>query len=217
MIGSLQRIGRMAAIGIAMLSASAFAETIYHIDDPRGRNVVSFKSEAPLEDMVGTSPVVNGDIRFDAAKPETTSGQVIVPVKDLKTGIPLRDEHMMGEAWLDAAKHPEIKFVIKSAKDAKLTKETADFKTWDIVLVGDFTLKGITKEMEIPARLTWLKQTEATQKRRAGDLLALRAAWQVKLSDFDIKGMGDTIGTKISEVIDCEVSFVAGTEKIEAK
>jgi len=38
---------------------------MFHIDDPMSRNSVTFKSTAPLEDIVGTSNEITGYIQFN--------------------------------------------------------------------------------------------------------------------------------------------------------
>ena len=56
---------------LIVISASAFAEGYkFYIDDPMNRNTITFKSEAPLEDIVGTSNQITGYINFDPDNPQ---------------------------------------------------------------------------------------------------------------------------------------------------
>ncbi len=41
------------------------AGTVFHVNDPMGRNSVTFKSRAPLEDIIGTTNQITGYINFD--------------------------------------------------------------------------------------------------------------------------------------------------------
>jgi len=216
--------GNMKAIGSAMLSLalvlslplSALAQektgTAFTVDDPTGRNTVTFKSVAPLEDIVGTSNQVSGTLHFDPSKPEAGgSGTLSVPVASLNTGIPLRDEHLAGAAWLDAKGSPNITFTFSEVRDVNPVKVTDEAKTFDVVAVGDFSIKGKTKRMSVPARITWLKESESTKQRQPGDLLAARATFEVKLADFGISGPAgmDIIGSKVGESVTVEFSVVA--------
>jgi polyisoprenoid-binding protein YceI len=176
------------------------------------RNTVTFKSIAPLEDIIGTSNEISGTLHFDPAKPEAGgSGMLSVPVASLDTGIPLRDEHLVSDQWLDAGKYPDITFKIVEVKDVKAVKVGDEAKTYDVVAVGDFSLKGKTKRISVPARITWLKETEATKKRQPGDLLAARATFDLELADFGIAGPAgmDLIGSKVGESVTIEFSVVA--------
>ena len=184
------------------------------VDDPMNRNTVTFKSTAPLEDIVGVSNQVSGKLFFDPAKPEAGgSGMLSVPVASLGTGIPLRDEHLASAAWLDAGGSPNITFNIVEVKNVKPLKVTAEAKTFDVVAVGDFSLKGKSKRISVPARITWLKESEATKKRQPGDLLAARATFDVNLADFGVTGPAgmDVIGSKVGETVSVELSVVGSS------
>lgn len=209
------------ALGLALLLSlpmSALAQgkpgTAFTVDDPMGRNTVTFKSIAPLEDIVGTSNQVGGTLYFDPSKPEAGgSGMLSVPVAGLDTGIPLRNEHMAGAAWLDAEGNPNITFTIIEVRDVKPVKVTDAAKTFDVTAVGDFSLRGKTKRISVPARITWLKESEATKQRQPGDLLAARATFDLALADFGITGPPgmDIIGSKVGESVRVEFSVVASS------
>src|SRR5690606_37734051 len=74
--------------------------------------------------------------------------------------------------------------------DARLAREDSWFKTYDATLLGDMTVRGTTRQMRIPARLTFMPESDRTRARAPGDLLAIRAQYPIKLSDFDI-AVGD--------------------------
>ena len=187
---------------------------VFLIDDAVGRNSVTFKSNAPLEDIVGTSNKLTGMLVFDPSHPETGGhGEISVPVASLNTGIPVRDEHLAGADWLNAEKNPNISFKITEIKDLKSVKSTAGAKTFDLTAVGDFSLNGKTKRLSAPVRITYLKESEATKMRQPGDLLAARASFEVALADFGITGPAgmDLIGSKIGKTIEIELSLVAAS------
>jgi polyisoprenoid-binding protein YceI len=193
-------------------TGNAEAGTVFYVNDPVGRNSVSFSSKAPLEDIVGTTNRITGHIVFDPARgAEGGKGSFSVPVESLNTGIPLRDEHLKGSDWLDAAGHPEISFKFDETRDAKLVKSSSEYQTYDATLVGDFSMRGRTVRIEVPARFTYIKQSDRTRQRMPGDLIAGRATFSVALADFGVQGPAgmDLIGTKVSDRIDIQVSFVA--------
>jgi len=186
----------------------------FEINDPTGRNAITFKSYAPLEDIVGTTNEITGYLIFDPNNPKNNGyGELTVPVASLNTGIPLRDEHLRSEGWLNAIKYPEIKLVIKEIKDIKEVKTTEETATYDINVAGDFSLHGKTRPIEISGRITYLKENEATQKRLPGDLLAARADFEISLADYGVTGPAgmDIIGSKVGEIISIEVSIMGNS------
>ncbi len=138
-----------------------------------------------------------------------------VPVKQMDTGIPLRDEHMQSAAWLNAAAHPHIKFTVTESQDLKLVKRGDGFSTYDVTLIGPLTVNGVTKRREIPARIVYLEESEKTKTKRPGNLLAVRAEFRVPLPDHRIKGFEGVVGSKISESIAVDVSIFASDQAPE--
>lgn len=201
---------------VAMNPCFAKMGTVFYVDDPQERNMVAFTSKAPLEDMVGTANALIGYLVFDPGKPgKGVRGSVAVPVKKMDTGIPLRDEHMQSEAWLNAEQHPHIKFTVTESKDLKLVKRGDGFSTYEVTLVGPFTVNGVTKQREILARIVYLEESEKTETKRPGNLLAVRAEFQVSLADHKIKGFQGVVGSKISESIEVEVSIFSSDQAPE--
>ena len=186
----------------------------FYIDDPMNRNTLTFKSEAPLEDIIGTSNQINGFVNFDPENPQNNaSADFNVPVLSLNTGIPMRDEHLQGPAWLDAAAYPDLNLKINKVKKATLLKEMDNSKTFELAVIGNFTMHGITKEVSFPARLTFLAENKMTQMRLPGNLLVIRADFAIPLAEYNVTGPKDMkiIGAKISEEIKISVNLMGST------
>lgn len=193
--------------------------TVFHIGDAMGRDTITFTSQAPLEDIVGMTNRIGGYVVFDPADPAKGGhGEFIIPVTSLDSGIPLRDEHLRSAMWLDAETYPNITFRIDETRLITLIKETTAFKTYDVLLVGGFTLHGVTKQVEIPGRVTYLKESEKTKEKMPGDLLAVRASFEIRLADFGIISPpgSDLIGTKVGETISLQVSMIASNRNPSA-
>lgn len=195
---------------VAIDPAHAGQGTIFYVADPMGRNTVTFKSQAPLEDIVGTSNELTGYVVFDPNDPKKGArGQLTVPVASLRTGIPMRDEHLRGSDWLDASAQPDIRFVIDGLKDVKVVKAAAGARTYDLTLAGSLSIHGQTRRVEVPARVTYLAESEQTRMRVPGNLIAGRTSFDVALKDFGVHGMKGAVGAKVSETIKIDVSFFA--------
>lgn len=199
----------------AIDAARGSGRGVYHVDDPMGRNTVTFTSEAPLEDIIGTTNRITGRVVFDPRHPERgLTGEFRVPVKSLRTGIPLRDEHLQSADWLDAERYPEIVLSVARARDVRVIKSGAGFTTFEAELDGTISIRGVTRRITFPARITAMDESEATRKKMPGDLLVGRASFDVLLSDFGIDGPrgAGPIGTKVGDTIGIEVSVVASNQ-----
>ncbi|MFC2134107.1 YceI family protein [Bacteroidota bacterium] len=170
--------------------------------DKYGKNQVTFFSKTPLEDITGTASGIKGEVNFDVNDFKTLTGKITVDVSSMKTGIDLRDEHLFSDGWLDAEKYPEITFKIKSVKNATKTADNRLTGT----LLGSYTMKGVTKDVEAGFDVTYLDENEQTKMRAPGDLLGVRATFNVKLSDYGVEHM--VIGSKVAEDIEVSVNVI---------
>lgn len=84
----------------------------------------------------GGSAVTEGD-NFENAKVDFT-----IDVNSVDTGQPGRDEHLRNADFFEAEQYPQFRFVSTS-----LTKDKGD----DYKLLGDLTIKGVTREVELTA------------------------------------------------------------------
>lgn len=201
------------ALNIPVNPCHAKMGNVFYVADPMNRNTVTFKSRAPLEDIVGTSNNVTGYVVFDPNQPSKGGrGTFRVPVASLNTGIPLRDEHLQGADWLNAARHGEIVFEITDVTGVKEVGSAGGGKTYDLTLVGNLTVNGRTAKIQAPARVTYLPESPQTQMKMPGNLLAARTNFSVKLGDFGVKGMQGVVGSRVSETIELEISFVGTTQ-----
>ncbi len=198
------KIKILSIISILSLAAVVSAAPIkFDFKDPKGVNNVVFKTDAPLESINGTAGGISGTVMFDPANPGATTGKIIVAASSLHVSNPTMKEHMHGEMWLDVAKYPEIVFELGTLKNVKTT---GDVTTADAA--GKMSLKGVTREVTIPVKLTYLKDKLKARSGKDGDLLVVRASFSVKRSDYGINASKGE--DKVSDEIELSLS-VAGT------
>jgi polyisoprenoid-binding protein YceI len=203
-------------IAIFLISSTLFSQELkvkakgsqtFSFEDKGGRNQAIFYSRTILEDITGVANEIKGNVSFEVENvSKTLKGKVFVTVKSIKTGIALRDEHLSSSDWLDAEKYPEISFEIKKVNKVVEKKDNK------IVLnvTGDFTLKGVTKSVTSNFTLVYLDENEQTKMRAAGDLLNVRGKFNIKLSDYNVKGKA--IPSKVSDDIEIEVNIVGNNK-----
>lgn len=195
--------------GGTALTVKASGTKKMYIHARAGNNQVTIFSESTIEDFTGVCNEVSGTCEIDPKSVESLKGSFSIRLDGLATGIELRDEHMRSPDWLDAAKYPEITIKIEKARDVKIVAP----QSAKLTLVGTCSLHGVERKVEIPATITYLDESPKTLKRLPGDLMRIRASFEVKLSDYKVTGPvgGDAIGLKVSDTIRIRVSVFAST------
>src|SRR5882762_177084 len=134
-------------------TASAYAAPqSFDFKDPKGVNNAVFKLDAPLESINGSASGISGTVSFDPENPAATTGKIVVASESLTVPNPMQKEHLHSVNWLDTTKYPEISFEAKSLANVKTD---GNVTTGDVT--GTFTLHGVSKEITVPIKLTYLK------------------------------------------------------------
>ena len=142
------------------------------------RQIVVIESDTTFENFTARTAKVSGNLKFDPDK-KTGSGKVTVDLASLDTGIPTRDEHMRSPQWLDVAKYPTATFEITGGKFVKGDEYN---------ITGKFTLHGVTKTINVKARVRYAPESEKTKSNYfQGDVLQVQTKFNIKLSDYGIK------------------------------
>lgn len=86
----------------------------------------------------------NSTVHYDASDVTKSTVEFTAKVESIDTGVPGRDNHLRTADFFDVAKFPEMTF-----KSTKVEKKGDGY-----VMHGDFTLKGVTKQISFPFTLT---------------------------------------------------------------
>ncbi len=170
--------------------------------DPKKVNNVVFLMDAPLESINGTATGVSGTVSFDPAKPAATTGKIVLSTSSLHVDNPVMKKHMLDEGWMHVSKFPTIEFVVGKMTEVKTSGTTIIATT-----AGKLTVKGVTKKVSVPVRLTYLKGMLIKRNRVPGDLLVLRCDFTIKRSDYGINAGNNE--EKVSDEIELKLR-VAG-------
>ena len=191
------------------------ARATFVVDDPMTRNGVLVMSRAPLETILVRTNDVAGEIEID---PDdiTDSPRVTfeVPVESLDTGIPLMNDVMRTDRWLDAAKHPVVRFTLTQVSAPKSRTPLTDGQTAHVEGEGTIDLRGMLKAVPVHADVTWLKKSDNTARRLPGDVLHVVARFDVSLPAFGIDShLAATSLDKVAPSLQVEVDVFASTER----
>jgi polyisoprenoid-binding protein YceI len=91
----------------------------------------------------GTFTNVTGTIKWDENEPKNSSVWATIDLNTLHTGEKNRDRHLLSADFFDATNHPQIKFSSK-----KFIQHSEN----DFDVIGDLTMRGITKPVKLAMR-----------------------------------------------------------------
>jgi len=160
-------IGLTAAAFLAL--SHAIAADNYKIDPAHSsvgfsvRHMGVSNVKGHFDEFAGSLILDNGSIQEATAT---------IQVKSLNTGIEKRDNHLRTADFFEAAKYPEITF--KGKRVEKKGDQT--------VLIGDFTMRGVTKELQLPVTLSGpVKDPQGNSR------IGLEAKATVNRTDYGMK------------------------------
>ncbi len=192
---------------LSLTSAAIAAPQVFNFKDPKGVNNAVFNLDAPLEAITGSANGVSGTVTFDAANPAGTQFKITVAAASLQVGNPVMKDHLHGAMWMDVAKYPDMSFESKAVKNVKTTGDTTTLDA-----VGTFTLRGVSKEMSLPVKLTYLKDKLGLRvPNQKGDLLVVRSQFSIKRGDFGINPKAPE--DKVSDTIEITLSIAGASPK----
>lgn len=128
----------LALLGLVLFSQQIISQN-YKID--AGHSLVQIQVERfGVIDVVGRFNDVSGTITFDKTNVSKTSANTIIKVDSYNANNKAGEGAVKSKAFLDAESYPEITF--KSTNT--ITKSGVSY------LVGDLTIHGQTKQIELP-------------------------------------------------------------------
>ena len=114
----------------------------------------------------------------------------------MNTGIEKRDNHLRTADFFEAAKYPEITF--KTKRVEKSGDQT--------ILIGDFTMRGVTKELRLPVTLSGpVKDPQGNTR------IGLEAKATVNRKDYGMKfnAVMETGGLMVGDEVTIEINAEA--------
>lgn len=195
-------------IGLTTLtSVGLAAPQTFDFKDPKGVNNAVFKLDAPLEAIQGSANGISGSVTFDPENGFCAKGTIVVTTASLQVPNPMMNTHLHSSQWMDAAKHPEITFEVKELKNVKVSGDSTTAN-----VVGTLTIKGVTKEITAPVKLTYLKDKLGQRvPNLKGDLLVIRSTFTIKRSDFGINPAAPQ--DKVSDQIELALSIAGAAAR----
>lgn len=136
---------RTARLGLLLggLAAATAAIAALGIDTARSELTATFRQmNVPIE---GRFRSFRGTVAFDPARPDAAAARLEVSTASFGIGAPEYDGEIRGKAWLDAAAHPQARFVSQSVRaaggDRYVAQGTLDLKGRSVPIQVPFTVR----------------------------------------------------------------------------
>jgi polyisoprenoid-binding protein YceI len=158
------------------ISSATFAQTTYMADKAHAK--VGFTiTHLGLSEVDGTFKTI--DAKVTAAKEDFSDAvfEFSADISSISTGNEMRDGHLQGDNWFNAAQFPKLTF--KSTGISKV----ADKK---YKLTGNLTIKGVTKSVTLDCTLLGTTVDKKSSKKVAG----FKVSGYIKRPDFGVGGAG---------------------------
>ena len=182
-------VGTAFICGLAGLPAVAAPQTYQleptHVDVLFSINHLGFSSKH------GLFRAVAGTLIYDADHPEASHVSITIKTDSIDTSFAERDAELKGAKFFDTPKFPTMKFT-----STKITRTSGD----SFHVVGDLTLRGVTKPLEIDAKLNGAGKNPFDQNPTVGFTLS----GTLKRSDFGVSGYLPAIGDLVTLTADAE-------------
>ncbi len=136
-------------------------------------------------------------LQFDPNDLSTLKATATIRVASINTGVARRDNHLRSPDFFDAEKYPEIRFVGKEVRNIQGNK---------FQLVGDLTIKDVTKEVVLDVEFLGTAQGMQGERRAA-----FTARGTLDRFDYGLKwnrlteAGGVVVGGEVTLLIDVEV------------
>nr|WP_294851467.1 YceI family protein [uncultured Sphingomonas sp.] len=175
----------------ALVSTMPAAGT-YKIDDTHAQVRMTWYHMG-LSRPGATFEKVNGTIVIDPANPDRSSVDVVIAAASVDSGVPLLDTDFLSAKFFDVAKYPTITFKSREVRTTGLGR--------DFTVLGDLTVKGVTKPVTLHATLNGAGVHPMMKVPTAG----FSATTTIKRSDF---GMGQFVPL-VSDDLDVNITVEA--------
>ena len=176
------------ALTFAASPAFAAPET-YKVDPVHSTSVFRIK-HANIAPFWGRFNEPTGSFVLDDADPSKSSFTIELSAEKVDSANAKRDAHLKSPDFFNAKQYPRITFKSTSVKKGEGENVLA--------VTGELTMHGVTKQVTVPVEITGKGDFMGTP--RAG----VEATLNVKMSDFEIKGMPGALSDDVRVIVALE-------------
>lgn len=162
--------------------SAAHAAALGYTLDPAG-STVGFETDFGQNVIKGRMPVATAELSLDFDRAAASHVDVTLDADGARANFPFATEALRGASVLDARRYPQIHFVSTKVRPTKT----------GATVTGLITIRGVTREITLDARLYRPKGSQAGER----DNLAVLLTGAVSRSDFGATGFADMVGDEV--------------------
>jgi polyisoprenoid-binding protein YceI len=174
------------ALFVLAFAGVAFAQDIYTIDGAHSSATFSVR-HMMISTVPGRFSGISGTIVYDEKDVTKSSVQATIKTATVSTDNDMRDKDLKSANYFDVEKYPEITF-----KSKKIEKRGDQ-----LVAIGDFTMHGVTKQIELPFEVN-----KATM--RGQTVIGATAETKLSRKDYGITSGASMVGDEIKIALSIE-------------
>ena len=133
---------------------------------------------------------------YDEIDITKSSINTTIRVTSIDTGIPDRDKDLRSAAFFDVEKYPVITFASRSIEKKDSTRFIAH---------GTFTMKGVSREMDLPISLSGQFENPATKKL----IFGFHTSMKLNRRDYGITWEHQALATFVGDEVAVEIDIIS--------
>jgi polyisoprenoid-binding protein YceI len=185
-------------LAITLIAAlqPAVAQSTWNIDPAHSAAQFQVK-HLMISNVRGEFRKMAGKVAFDGKNYSTVQAEAEINVASIDTREQKRDDHLRSPDFFDAATYPNITFKSKRVESVKGNKFN---------LVGDLTMRGVTKEIVLEVEATSVIKGMGGESR-----IGVQATTKLNRQDYGVKwnraldAGGVVVGDNVQIILDMEL------------
>jgi polyisoprenoid-binding protein YceI len=150
----------------------------WNVDAPHTE--INFTVKHFFTPVTGTFKDFQVDFRYDRENPANSTVRVAIDVASVDTKNERRDNHLRSGDFFNAAEHPDMTFESTSVRQLSESQ---------LIATGDLTIKGITKEIDLPIALLGITDLPPQMQEMMGgvtEVASFEATTQLDRREFEV-------------------------------
>jgi len=194
------------AAALILTSQSAAGQSTWNIDPAHSAAQFEVR-HLMISNVRGEFGKMTGTVSFDGKDYSTIKAEAVIEVASINTREQKRDADLRSSNFFDAATYPTIRFK---------SKRVENIRGGNFNLVGDLTMRGVTKEISLNVTATLVVKGMGGESR-----IGAHATAAVNRQDYGIKwnrsmdAGGVVVGDEVQTILDLELVLEAsGTAQV---
>jgi polyisoprenoid-binding protein YceI len=186
-------------IALGLWATLAQAQTFVLSEGSEARFYINEVLLGQDKTVIGTTTQVTGDIQFDLANPQAaTVGTISVNVRELSTDDNRRNNQIQNRI-LESTKD-EFQFIIfEPSSISGLPASTAVGDSFNVQMIGNLTIHGVTQEQTFEVSITVVSETE----------LQGLGATMILHQDYELSIPRVPLVARVDDEVKLEIAFTA--------